>query len=345
MTEHRSGEAPNIPHTCPFGAPGFFPNCNACVIAMQRGLDKGAWGASAPLHRPSDAQAPLQDHPGAFLPSVERRTSDPTSPRPQGSPDLGATNPRRMDEEAQTDWITRMHEALVQYSVPQANGDEFVPATRRVARLLAEEFAPRCVLCGGMHELSTRCSKCEGAMRRPNEAGPRDMSAVLDREGNPYSVDDLVARHWGAGGTGHQRALVDELELLFRVRENAKLVEAYDAAKPRSVPARLSGQERAVAESDEPTPYDASFGRLSDIIDEAFGMQPVMTDAEILTFLEQSLAKQRRESPDHLAEARLAIRRAFDCNTPASMFEALSDALTHINAAALSSSTDTETKR
>ena len=37
------------------------------------------------------------------------------------------------------------------------------------------------------------------------------------------------------------------------------------------------------------TDYDSSFDRLRDILDEAFGMQPVMSDAEALTFLESKL--------------------------------------------------------
>ncbi len=61
-------------------------------------------------------------------------------------------------------WIDRFHDALVQHSVPMLSGDMLVPATLRVARLLAEEFAPKCVLCGGMKELATRCSPCEQKM-------------------------------------------------------------------------------------------------------------------------------------------------------------------------------------
>jgi hypothetical protein len=44
-----------------------------------------------------------------------------------------------------------------------------------------------------------------------------------------------------------------------------------------------------------PTPdYDGSFDRLGDIIDEAFGMQPMMDDSEKLSFLERRLFEQRR---------------------------------------------------
>jgi hypothetical protein len=48
--EHRPSEArsSDVHHTCPYGSPGFFPNCNACVIEMQRGVSKSmhmGWSA------------------------------------------------------------------------------------------------------------------------------------------------------------------------------------------------------------------------------------------------------------------------------------------------------------
>ena len=63
------------------------------------------------------------------------------------------------------------------------------------------------------------------------------------------------------------------------------------------------------------TDYDSSFDRLDDIINEAFGMQPVMTPAEAMTFLERQLFEQRKRAgevdrdcdAEHLA--RLAAER------------------------------------
>lgn len=40
--------------------------------------------------------------------------------------------------------------------------------------------------------------------------------------------------------------------------------------------------------------YDSSFDRLRDIVDEHFGLQPVMPQGDLMTFLEQKLAEQRR---------------------------------------------------
>lgn len=50
------------------------------------------------------------------------------------------------------------------------------------------------------------------------------------------------------------------------------------------------------------TDYDSSFDRLDDIINEAFGLQPVMTPAEAMTFLERQLFEQRKRA-----------RRGLDC--------------------------------
>ena len=57
---------------------------------------------------------------------------------------------------------------------------------------------------------------------------------LRDDEGNAYTVDDIVARHWGATGTGHQRQLVVELGALVRERENEKLAEGFDAGKRKA---------------------------------------------------------------------------------------------------------------
>jgi len=38
--DHGRAEATHVFHTCPWSTPGFFPNCNACVIEMRRGIGK-----------------------------------------------------------------------------------------------------------------------------------------------------------------------------------------------------------------------------------------------------------------------------------------------------------------
>lgn len=51
--------------------------------------------------------------------------------------------------------------------------------------------------------------------------------------------------------------------------------------------------------TDNPRPdYDGSFDRLSDIIDEEFGIQPVMPPSEMLTFLEKQFSALRKERAD-----------------------------------------------
>lgn len=49
-------------------------------------------------------------------------------------------------------------------------------------------------------------------------------SVTHDDEGNLYSIDDVVARHWGVPETGRQRKLVDDLEALFAAKTNVNRV-------------------------------------------------------------------------------------------------------------------------
>jgi len=60
-------------------------------------------------------------------------------------------------------------------------------------------------------------------------------------------------------------------------------------------------------------PYDGSFDRLGDIIDEGFGIQPVMSRSEKLTFLEARLAEQMYSRDEHVAALEAMEDSAMAC--------------------------------
>lgn len=76
------------------------------------------------------------------------------------------------------------------------------------------------------HEPTCGESIPEGMCTKPESVCPAFVnrlaekakdSRLYDDEGYPYSIDDIVARHWSAGSRepGHQAKLVDTLEALF----------------------------------------------------------------------------------------------------------------------------------